>query len=166
MEHQSRNRRCSWRPIAGLLLVLAACSGQDDEVLLYVPDDEVNELGDLHAFSTPTPPDTPVGRQLAWIIEVVNRGEARLEPPEIDAHFDERFLLFNSHDEIISLFATTTRDDAPLTFIEVSPDTSDDSVLALVEGSRTHLTIGINVADEDGKITGLQFLALLLTQPL
>lgn len=141
--------------------MMAACSGRNDTVQLLLPGDEATDVGDLHAATSPAPPDTPVGRQLAWIIEVVNRSDSRVEPTELEAHFDEEFLRFNSHDELVELLATTARDDAPLTFLEVSPDTSEDSVLALVDGSRTPLTIGINVAEGNGKITGLQFLALV-----
>lgn len=167
----SRDRGSARAVLAGVALILSACSGRDDTVQLLVAGDETSELGELHAGSTPappdtsippdtsTPPDTPVGRQLLWIIEVVNRRSAPLVAAEIEAHFDAPYLSVVSHDELVELFADPAR-DAPLMFLEVSPDTSDDSVLALVEGNGTHLTIGINVALSTGKITGLQFLRL------
>lgn len=143
--------------VVGCLLLVAACSGRDDTVQLFVTGPEGGDQ-DPNVSSTPAPPDTLVGRQLAWIIDVVNRGVSALEPGEIEAHFDEVFLRAISHDQTIELLAETARDNAPLTFLEVSPDTSERSVLALVEGSRSHLTIGINVGGANGKITGLQFL--------
>lgn len=160
MEREARKEeRYTWRALAtGVLLVLTACSGRDDTVQLDLPAPEESGEGDANPGATPMPPDTPVGRQLAWIIDVVNRGASPLTPGELEAHFDEVFLRASGHDQTIELLAGTARDDAPLTFLEVSPDTSDKSVLALVEGTRSRLTIGINVGAANGKITGLQFL--------
>lgn len=157
MKRDASRCRGSWQPfVTGLLLVFAACSERDDSVLHGTDVDRAG-VGDLHSSATPRPPDTPVGRQLAWLIEVVNRGVAGLEQQEIEAHFDEAFLRFSDHDEVRELLAETARDDGPLTFLEVSPETSPESALALVEGARAQLTIGMNVALANGKITGLQF---------
>ncbi len=160
MKRDPSRRRCSWRPfITGLLLLIPACSDQDDTVQPSNPDLEVN--GELHAGSTTVLPNTPVGRQLAWVIEAVNGEVSRLGHGELDAHFDPNFLRVRGHDQVLEQLASTARDDAPLTFREVSPDTSPESALALVDGARTQLTIGMNVGADHGKITGLEFRPLV-----
>lgn len=163
--HRAARGRCSLRSfIAGVLLLLPACQGRDDTAQ-QLREPAPGNATELHSGALPAPPDTPVGRQLAWIIEVVNRDPAQLEPGEIEEHFAEDFLRFRRHEEIAEMFASTAREDGPLTFVEVSPDTDEQSALALVEGNRSQLTIGVNVAGIGGKITGLQFLALAALEP-
>jgi beta-lactamase class A len=143
--------------LASLTLTLAACQGHDT-VQLLSPLPATGTLNDGSAVSdTPAPPNTAAGRQLSWLLQVINERADQLLAKEIQQHFQDLFLSVMPSEDLQEQFSSLAREQAPLTFLEVSTDTSDMSLLALVEGNRARLTIGMNIEPGTGKISGLQF---------
>lgn len=153
------NQRRIREAIALLGLCLAACRGHDS-VELSVPFPEAGALDSGNASDLPSPPDTAAGRQLSWLLQAVNNGVDTLGSKEIQQHFEASLLNVLTSEEILSDFAALAREQAPLTFREVSPDTSEMSLLALIDGSHSQLTIGMNIQERTGKISGYQFTPL------
>lgn len=149
-------RRTASALLLSLALPLLSCHGHDT-VELFVPVMETGSLDDGALPGVPTPPDTAAGRQLSWLLHVVNDRADQLQAPEIQNHFETVFLRAVPSDDILAQLTSLAREQAPLTFLEVSPDTSDMSLLALVEGHRAKLEIGMNIEPVSGKISGLQF---------
>jgi beta-lactamase class A len=108
----------------------------------------------------PTPPNTAAGRQLSWLLQVINERADQLLPKEIQQHFQDGFLRVMPSEDLLAELSSLAHEQAPLTFLEISPDTSDMSLLALVEGNRARLTIGMNIEPGTEKISGLQFTAV------
>ena len=150
-------------PAALLWLAVVACH-QRDTVALDVALPASGVLEDS-APDAPTPPDTAAGRQLSWLLHTVNERVDELEAKEIRKHFEDSLLSVVSSDDIVEQLTSLHREQAPLTFLEVSPDTSDQSLLALVEGHRAKLTIGMNTEPGSGKISGFQFTPLVDAPP-
>jgi beta-lactamase class A len=152
----SRAGRAAGALLSGLALTLAACQ-QRDTVLLDAPLSATDGLDDRGApADAPAPPDTAAGRQLSWLLQVINERVDELAPKEIRRHFEDVFLRVVSSEDILAQFSLLSKEQAPLTFLEVSPDTSDMSLLALIAGNRAKLTIGMNIEPGSGKISGLQ----------
>ena len=147
--------------LASLALTLGACH-ERDTVTLDVPLPAAGTSSDGQPLSpqAATPPDTAAGRQLSWLLQVINERADELRPQEIRQHFEQVFLRVVPSEDIMAQLTSLAREQAPLTFLEVSPDTSDMSLLALVEGNRAKLTIGMNVEPGTGKISGLQLTPL------
>lgn len=143
--------------LSSLALTLAACH-ERDSVALDVPLSAPGSSSDGSALpQAARPPDTMAGRQLSWLLQAINERADELRPQEIQRHFEDVFLRAVPSADVMAQFSSLAREQAPLTFLEVSPDTSEMSLLALVEGTRAKLTIGMNVQPGSGKISGLQF---------
>ncbi|HEU4577842.1 MAG TPA: serine hydrolase [Polyangiaceae bacterium] len=152
------------RAAAALLgLCLAACGGQD-RVELSVPLSQAGSL-DGNGSELPKPPNTAAGRQLSWLLQALNHDVEQLSAREIQRHFEASLLNVLPSEQILAEFSALARDQAPLTFREVSPDTSEMSLLALIDGSRSQLTIGMNIQEHSGKISGYQFTPLAEPEP-
>jgi ORF 12 gene product N-terminal len=152
---------------ASLSLALAACGGPDTVRLdVFIPDGADVEGMEEAASGPAEPPDTAAGRQLAWVLEVINERSTELHAREIEEHFGEIYISVMTTEIILDVFESLGRDNAPLTFLDISPDTSDTSLLALIEGTQGMLTIGMNIEDVTGKIAVIQFIQLAELLPV
>jgi hypothetical protein len=159
--------------LASLALTLTACHGRDISEL----DAAINpSTPGVSAEGVPAdpeveselaaPPDTAAGRQLAWVLEAVNERGHMLSAHEIEEHFGAIFISVMTTESIQDEFASLSREAAPLELLEISPDTSEISLLALIDGSSGPLTVGMNIEEETGKIAVIQFGLLLELVPL
>lgn len=106
-------------------------------------------------------PESPVGRELAWFITVLNgadisvrRGRAALE-----SHFDEAFLKQVPPAQlrgVVTQWRKDQFDNGSVELVRIDDGASDRSLVALVRGTRTdkHTQIRMRV-NAEGKIAGL-----------
>jgi beta-lactamase class A len=100
-------------------------------------------------------PDTPVGRQLAWVVDVVNQRRGKVERAEIEAHFHDTFLAQVSPDQTIAVFGQLGAALAPLTIGEVEAE--GDKLVAHASAPAGKLRILIGVEKGSSRIEALLF---------
>lgn len=119
----------------------------EDDPLLYMED-------------SVTPPDTRVGKHLAWVIKVLN-GEA--QPGDLNERFTDRFLeVFPKKETETTL--TTLRDEAfdgkPIDLVQINEEEiNENAISGFLRGRGTRRTLSVFIATDEntGKIAGLQF---------
>jgi len=115
------------------------------------PDDAPGE-----AESSLAPPDTPAGKQLAWVMQVLNGGdtgplEGRFTPDMLKEHTAARIKE--------SLLAIRDEDlgGPPIHLVEIEARSTDYAITGFVFGPRRKMSVFLAVDDETGLISGLRF---------
>ena len=96
--------------------------------------------------ATPVMPSTPVGEQLAWVLDQLNGGAASLTEADIEARFDPSFLAQFPAPMILQLLQQTAVEQAPIMFADFLAPPTDTAATALIEtatGERGALTITV-----------------------
>ena len=94
-----------------------------------------------------TLPDTPMGKQLAWVIGEINGGSATLVPAEVERHVTPRFLVGLPAGELVAVARQATSAYAPVRFTGFAGHPSATSAIALIE-TRTHQKLAIYASIE------------------
>ncbi len=94
-----------------------------------------------------TLPDTPMGKQLAWVIGEINGGSATLVPAEVERHVTRRFLVGLPAGELVAVARQATSAYAPVRFTGFAGHPSATSAIALIE-TRTHQKLAIYASIE------------------
>jgi beta-lactamase class A len=111
--------------------------------------------GRLSAQGTPTAspspgavalPDTPVGRQLGWILEVLNGGAAALTVADVQQHFGAAFLAAVPADQLIATLRTIAGQAAPVRLVGFAGQPTATQAVALVESGVAPGTFSISIA--------------------
>lgn len=114
------------------------------------------------ADGTPTTsidaPDTPVGKQLAWVLAVINGKEIG----DLTARFTPRFLEAFAPDEVIDTLThlrERTFGGVRVDLVQLMEEESDNAVTGILNASKTERFLAAYVAidEKSGKIAGLVF---------
>jgi dienelactone hydrolase len=103
-------------------------------------------------FESSSLPDTPAGRQLAWLLDAVQR--LPIPPVDIEAHFAPPFRALISPEQLNALFAQPNG-VAGSSFLGVAATTPTSIDTAVADGAGRHLVLSLAV-DGEGRIAGLQ----------
>jgi beta-lactamase class A len=111
--------------------------------------------GDAGAIAIP---DTPVGAQLAWLLQDMNGGIATEKTGDVQAHFDAAFLAAVPIAQITALLKDYAK-RAPFTLTAFEGTPTAKSLLAVVrDGKGMYMRISLDVkAQAPNGITGLLF---------
>lgn len=106
------------------------------------------------AQGTPAPsvspvalPDTPVGHQLAWVLEVINSGAGELTAGEVQEHFSPDFLTAVPAAQMVSSTQAIAGQLAPLRFVRFEGESTETEAIAYVESDTAgafNLSIAVN----------------------
>jgi pimeloyl-ACP methyl ester carboxylesterase len=95
-------------------------------------------------------PDSPVGRQLTWVVAQLGGDAAGLTEAEVRAHFSSEFLtIVTSPAELIATFRQSIAERGTFTFVGFSYPPRAREALALVQtatGERAAVAIGVTAA--------------------
>src|SRR4051794_19342152 len=94
-------------------------------------------------------PDSPVGKQLAWVIREMNGGSAALAAADVKRHVTAQFLVGLPAGRLIALAKEATSAYAPVRFTGFAGHPSATSAIALIE-TRSHQELAI-YASIDGR---------------
>lgn len=136
--------------LVSLMVGTLPAFAQEDE-----PDDEP-PIKDVHKVECP---DTPVGRQLAWVLRVVN-GETPLG--DLKAKFSTRFLEIYTAKEITDTLTTLKKsrfDDTTVDLVQINEDDNEDTLSGIINGRKSNrfLSVFIALDEKTGLISGLKF---------
>ncbi|CAG1002057.1 hypothetical protein PHYC_02965 [Phycisphaerales bacterium] len=129
----------------------APAFAQDDD-----PDDPGVRPEDVHVVD---PPDSPVGRELRWVLKVLN-GEEVLG--NLEAKFSQRFIEAYKPEQIRQTL-TTLREKAfrgkRIDLVQVHEDDNEDSLSGIINGqkSNTFMSVFIALDEKTQLISGLLF---------
>ena len=99
-------------------------------------------------------PDTAAGRQLAWILDILDRKRGELTRDEVEAHFDPAFLAKVSPDQVVVISSQLAPD---FSGARVATARGDASALDVRIASATAKYDGKLAVGASGLITGLLF---------
>jgi beta-lactamase class A len=102
-------------------------------------------------------PDTPVGRELAWLLDVINTRGGDVSEAELREHFSLSFLAAVSPVELQQTFAAIAADGAPLQVLQVSPSATDSALQVLADARGMQVIISVSLEAGTGLIGGLIF---------
>jgi beta-lactamase class A len=102
-------------------------------------------------------PDTPVGRELAWLLDVINARGGEVNEAELRAHFSPTFLDAVPPVELQQTLVAIAADGAPLSVLQVSPSATDSALQALADARGAQVLISISLEADSGLIDGLRF---------
>jgi pimeloyl-ACP methyl ester carboxylesterase len=126
--------------VLGLLAVgLTACGGGDERQAATIPD-------------------TPVGRQLTWLLDQLNGEAAKLDAADVRAHFTPEFLATMPPEELLATMRRDAAEQAPIVFTRFSGRRTTTGAIALVTargGERGAAYIDVEAAPPH-RITSLQ----------
>lgn len=146
--------------IAAWLMIPALCPAQPPA---HTPEptarpDDGNPPDELKEAITP--PDSAVGRQLAWVMKVVND---RALPADFASRFSKRFLEVYSQDDVKKTL-TSLRDESfggkQVNLVQVCEEQENEyAMTGIVRGGndRRFLSVFIALDEASGKIAGLMF---------
>jgi beta-lactamase class A/pimeloyl-ACP methyl ester carboxylesterase len=104
-------------------------------------------------------PATPVGAQLAWVLDQLNGRAATLTEADAEAHFAPAFLAQFPTAALVDLLRQTAAEHAPVTFAGFAGPPSATGAIALVVakgGEQGAVYLDVE-ADPPHRITGLEF---------
>jgi beta-lactamase class A len=108
---------------------------------------------DAAALATP---DTPAGRQLAWLLSVFNGDPNTITPELLAPHFAPAFLAQVPAADLAALLANEARTVAPLVLVSIAPGATDTRLVAIVRtANSTYRRIIIQVTAMPEQFTGL-----------
>lgn len=139
--------RSSVAGLAGLLLLLAACGTSGSAESSAPPASAAPVAVEL--------PDTPVGRQLAWVLEVIN-AKRTLSDAELRLHFDDRLMEERNRVANVRRAFATMSIVAPLVPTEL--ERTPNSLVARAQGNGGAVRITVTVERKSGRISGVSFL--------
>jgi beta-lactamase class A len=102
-------------------------------------------------------PDTPVGRELAWLLDVINARGGAVSEAELREHFSAAFLAAVPPAELQQTFAAIAADGAPLRILQVSPSATDSALQVLADARGMQVLISVSLEAGTGLIDGLLF---------
>src|SRR6185295_9524814 len=105
-----------------------------------------------------TIPDTPIGRELKWVMDILNGTTP--DPKDVEAKMSDRMKEDMSAAELISSIKNI-RENAMggnkiiLDFIDGDP--TDHDIKAIIRGGRKQMSVFIVIDDKTGKLAGVRF---------
>ena len=114
--------------------------------------------GDVPAGAL-VPPDTAAGRQLAWLLELLNERGGIVDEAELREHFSDSFLQAVPVPQLQQTFVEIAS-DAPFALLQLPPDGTETSLSALVDAGGIPVVIFISLETATGRIGGLLFQAV------
>jgi len=102
------------------------------------------------------PPDTSVGRQLAWLLEAINVRKGAIDEAELREHFEPAFLEAGPvavRQATLQFFAM---DMGPFTLLEIAAGASETQLRAVLDGLYASVQVSIDVDAVTGSISALQ----------
>ena len=102
------------------------------------------------------PPDTAAGRQLAWLLELLNERGGVADEAELVEHFSPEFLQAVPVAALQQTLAAIAS-GAPFTLLQILPEASENELNALVVTDGTPLVVSIGVDADTGAMSGLLF---------
>ncbi len=102
------------------------------------------------------PPDTAAGRQLAWLLELLNERGGSADETEVRAHFTAEFLQAVPLDALQQTLVSLAS-GAPFRLLEIFPPASENQLSALVVADGTPIFISIAVDALTGAMAALLF---------
>ncbi len=111
---------------------------------------------DAEPITSLAPPDSPAGKQLAWVMQVLNGGdtgplEGRFTPDMLKEHTAARIKQ--------SLLAIRDEDlgGPPIHLVEIEARSTEFAITGFVFGPKRKMSVFLAVDDETGLISGLRF---------
>lgn len=108
------------------------------------------------AIQAVAPPDTPVGKQLAWVMSVLSGAD----PGALEGRFTKDMLEKMTADLIRSSLLEIRDTDLggpPISLVEIEGNATDFAISGFVLGPRRKMNVFVAVDDESGLISGLRF---------
>lgn len=141
------------RTFVVLVSLLAACGGSAPPTPAPVVATPTPAPAPAPAKPTFPVPDTPPGKQLGWVLDVVLNRNGKLERAELDAHFHASFLAQMPAEKLTQIFAQM---GAQLVGLKVtSLDGEGNRLVAHTVVGDTKLRIVLVVDDATKQISGL-----------
>lgn len=114
------------------------------------PPDETEEIISL------APPDSPAGKQLAWVMQVLNGGDT---DPLVGRFTPDMLKEFSEARIKESLLAIRDEDfgGPPIHLVEIEARSTEFAITGFVYGPRRKMSVFLAVDDETGLISGLRF---------
>jgi hypothetical protein len=143
----------------GILLTAASCGGGSDGAAPPTGGrtPAASTTSSTLPFVATVVPDTPVGRQLQWLLQVM--GGAPLATPTIDAHFAPSFLAQVDPPKLNDVLVQLAGGGSP-TFVGLLPisplEDPSEALRAVVTLGGTPLTVSLQT-DATGRISGLVY---------
>ncbi|HEY7031383.1 MAG TPA: serine hydrolase [Thermomicrobiales bacterium] len=91
-------------------------------------------------------PDTPVGRQLGWVLGVLNGGAAALTVADVQQHFGPAFLAAVPADQLIATLRAIAGEAAPVRLVGFAGQPTATQAVALVESGVMPGTFSVSIA--------------------
>lgn len=107
-------------------------------------------------IQTVAPPDTPVGKQLSWVMSVLNGSD----PGPLEGRFTKDMLEQLTAQRIRSSLLEIRDTDLggpPISLVELEGNATDFAISGFVFGPRRKMNVFVAVDDESGLISGLRF---------
>jgi beta-lactamase class A len=101
----------------------------------------------------PGAPATPIGDQLAWVLDAIVKRHGKLERAEIEAHFHASFLAQLPADKAIAIFQQMSTPLADLAIVDVAAEA--DQLVARVTARGEKLRISLAIDPPSKQIAGL-----------
>ena len=101
----------------------------------------------------PGAPATPIGDQLAWVLDAIVRRHGTLDRAELAAHFHPSFLAQVPADQALAIFEQLSHQLQTLVVDDVQAD--DDRLVARVTADKAKLRISLAVDPATRQISGL-----------
>lgn len=115
------------------------------------------EAGTTNGSAALAPPDTAVGRQLAWVLGALNERGGNVSEAELREHFSEPFLAAVAPEQLASVLASLAASGAPFALVTISESPAGAALEALVDSRDGPGIIDIQVEPGSGLITALLF---------
>jgi hypothetical protein len=104
-----------------------------------------------------TLPETPVGRELAWLLDVINARGGAVSEAELREHFSATFLDAVPPAELERTLTAIANDGAPLRVLQLAPGATDSVLQVLADARGMQVLISISLEAGTALIGGLLF---------
>ncbi len=151
-----------------LCLSLLACAGADAPLVERPTDaataqtestDGDASVGcpDCDTAVEPALPGTAAGRQLRWLLELVNTGGGKAPTSELEQHFHESFLASVPVDYLAATLQALASELAPLDVVQFAEQADGNRLMVLISSEGGPIDLMLEVEPATGSIVGLTF---------
>lgn len=151
-----------WGLVAGWLIagtfapvVFAQPAQAAPEMAPEEPDDPADPA-EPDEIVTVSPPDTPAGKQLAWVMQVLNGGAIGDISSRCTPEIIERLTAAKIEAALLEI-RDTDLGGPPIALVEIEANQTDFAISGFVFGPRRKLNVSVAVDDVSGLISGLRF---------
>ena len=113
---------------------------------------ELRNCGPKHLL-----PESPVGRQMRWVLAQVAGGAETLTPAEVERHVDPAMLAFFSAEQIVATFRETLTAYGKATFVGFAYPPRREQAVALADTKAFRAAVPVGVSSTTGLIDDLSF---------